>query len=268
MDKNIIEKELDSKLDLLVLIERRLENLNYNKEGYVEIRKGKYGDKFYHVTKSSDGMFHRKYIKHESLANYLQYFQFTYLKKVQNQTLKNIKALNKFINSYNFNHHDQIYNSINPRKKEYVTPITKTLNQRISEWKKEKYPSRNSFKSSSQHLTENDEFVKSKSELIIADLLFSYKIDYKYEFPLQLATGRIIYPDFTIINPITGEIIYWEHFGLMDDAEYARNFVVKMQEYIFTGIYPGKNLLLTFEDSKTPFSKQVAKILLKEIGLI
>jgi hypothetical protein len=38
-----------------------------------------------------------------------------------------------------------------------------------------------------------------------------------------------IYPDFTIRHPVTGEVYYWEHFGMMDNENYAHNVYSKLQ---------------------------------------
>ena len=38
----------------------------------------------------------------------------------------------------------------------------------------------------------------------------------------------IVYPDFTLLSRKTGKEIYWEHEGMMDDQEYARKAVQKI----------------------------------------
>ena len=40
---------------------------------------------------------------------------------------------------------------------------------------------------------------------------------------------------------------FWEHFGLMDSAEYVKNTVSKLNLYIQNKIIPGKNLIITME---------------------
>ena len=54
------------------------------------------------------------------------------------------------------------------------------------------------------HRTERGDLVRSKSELVIADKLFSRGIDYVYEQPLDLGGGRVRYPDFTITDHARG----------------------------------------------------------------
>ena len=48
--------------------------------------------------------------------------------------------------------------------------------------------------------------------------------------------------------------IYWEHDGKMDDSAYAKSAVRKIDTYQKNGIYPGENLILTFETSDIPLS--------------
>ncbi len=60
------------------------------------------------------------------------------------------------------------------------------------------------------HKTKRGEMVRSKSEVIIANMLFDADINYLYEEPLQLKDGSIRSPDFTISK--NGKTFYWEHF--------------------------------------------------------
>lgn len=86
------------------------------------------------------------------------------------------------------------------------------------------------------------------------------KIPYRYEAALKL--GNIMYyPDFTIRHPKTGEIFYWEHFGMMDKKEYAKNAYSKLEVYHRYGIIPGVNLIMTFETKDHPLGMdEVAEI--------
>ncbi|MGE9882258.1 hypothetical protein [Blautia obeum] len=74
--------------------------------------------------------------------------------------------------------------------------------------------------------------MRSKSEKIMADYFFRNGIEYKYEHPLYLNGFGIVYPDFTFLSRKTGEEIYWEHDGRMDDLVYARNAVKKIEAYV------------------------------------
>lgn len=68
----------------------------------------------------------------------------------------------------------------------------------------------NPFLKAHDFLTMNGEYVRSKTEKIIADLLYHLGIPYVYECPLQLSDGKV-YPDFTILNKRTRRV-YSEAF--------------------------------------------------------
>lgn len=110
--------------------------------------------------------------------------------------------------------------------------------------------SQNDFKEENKIIkSDKGVFMRSKSERIIAARFDFYGVPYIYEQEIKLKSGKKIYPDFTLINPVTKEIIYWEHFGMMNDINYVNKNLNKLREYISNEIVPGKNLIVTFEDS-------------------
>lgn len=85
------------------------------------------------------------------------------------------------------------------------------------------------------HRTSRGEAVRSKSEVIIANLLHAKGIDYHYEHPLELG-GVVKYPDFTIEDDDAGVTYHWEHCGLLHDPTYRRRWEEKQQWYREHGI--------------------------------
>lgn len=74
-------------------------------------------------------------------------------------------------------------------------------------------------------------------------------------------------PDFKILNVRTKKEYYLEHFGMMDDYEYAKNSIKKIECFQKNEIYPGEKLLITLEASDSPLNmiileKMVNKYLL------
>jgi hypothetical protein len=89
------------------------------------------------------------------------------------------------------------------------------------------------------HNTTRGELVRSKSEVIIANLLHAKTIDYAYEQELVLGglpTNK--FPDFTIEDDNTGESYYWEHLGMLGDRGYKRRWDEKAQWYRDNDILP------------------------------
>lgn len=96
------------------------------------------------------------------------------------------------------------------------------------------------------HITSNGTKVRSKSEVLIADLLENQGIAYKYEAPIEF-DGITLHPDFTIIRPSDMKIMYWEHFGMMGDENYVSIMLAKLAKYIKNGITPGAQLITTYD---------------------
>lgn len=88
------------------------------------------------------------------------------------------------------------------------------------------------------HRTERGELVRSKSEVIIADKLFARGIDYAYESPLTFADGIERFPDFTVVDDMTGRRFYWEHLGMLDKPGYAERWARKLVAYRASGVLP------------------------------
>ncbi len=86
--------------------------------------------------------------------------------------------------------------------------------------------------------------VRSKSEVIIANMLFDRGIPFQYEQPLYAPDGTSYLPDFTITW--RGTQYYWEHVGMLDKENYRVGWERKQAWYerFFTG-----RLITTFEGS-------------------
>ena len=120
-------------------------------------------------------------------------------------------------------------------------------------WEQEPY---NKSKDHPEHLivkAPKGDLVRSKSEALIAQSLFSKRIPYRYE-NIHEIYGYPIATDFTIMHPRTREIILWEHFGLSDKHDYQRTIEFKLDKYLKAGYLPGHDLILTFESTPHPLS--------------
>lgn len=100
-----------------------------------------------------------------------------------------------------------------------------------------------------KYMTDAGIYVRSKSERTIADWLTRYKLPFKYEIKMDCA-GHIMYPDF-IIRKANGEIVIWEHFGLMSNPEYYYRAMEKIRYYRELGFVQHKNLICTWEEDLT-----------------
>lgn len=161
-------------------------------------------------------------------------------------------------------------NSLLPKElalKQYYSAIGGVLNRNVSALKnliQQYHPENLRFE------TEQGEFVRSKSEVIIANILYQHSKDilYRYEKPLEVLVDRkvkTIYPDFAILNVHTGKIWYWEHAGRMDDPTYANEFVKKTNAYVANGFLPGKDVVFTYETMANPLEIFTIRRVVEEI---
>lgn len=127
-----------------------------------------------------------------------------------------------------------------PGYQELLYPYFKSQSQMIEDWINSSFEQNPKYQENKIHKTSSGNMVRSKSEVLIDMVLYTHKIPFRYECELQIGSYKI-YPDFTIMHPMTGKIIYWEHFGKMDDPKYSRNVGERIQTYINNGIIPTKS---------------------------
>lgn len=106
------------------------------------------------------------------------------------------------------------------------------------------------------HKTRRGDLVRSKSEVIIADILDEFeragRLRYSYEKPFQATDGSYRLPDFTVETD-EGTFL-WEHCGMLGLPEYARRWSEKLTWYGQHGIRPWsaeeeRGRLIVTEDS-------------------
>ena len=88
---------------------------------------------------------------------------------------------------------------------------------------------------------------RSLGELLIGAKLDHNKISYRYEMPAHPDLPYI--PDFTVMRPRDRKLIYWEHFGLINDKDYMERNRKKLLDYESVGIVPWENLIITYNQS-------------------
>lgn len=144
-----------------------------------------------------------------------------------------------------------------------LSPYFKTNSQELLDWQNSPFEKNTAFPEKLIIKTSSGHYVRSKSEAIIDMALFKAQIPFRYECALQL--GKVIvYPDFTIRHPDTGEVYYWEHFGRMDDDEYSRKVFMKLESYNKHGIVPSIQLIMTFETKDNPLNPETVEKIIEQ----
>jgi len=230
---------LDSKIQQ---IDKKLKSLPEGKLTYSQT--GKYS-KWYQSTPLG-----RTYIP-KSKRTFAEKLVFkTYLMHLRAEYLAEKKLLKHYLDHHTPACTEQSFLP-NPVFKELLKPFFKPLSQELNDWAKTSYPANPFPNKFSTLISPSGHSVRSKSELLIAMALHSNKIPFRYDCALQLDDG-VIYPDFTIRHPKTGEYFYYEHFGMADDPKYSGKIGERIQRYIFNGIIPGINLIISFETKAQP----------------
>jgi len=85
------------------------------------------------------------------------------------------------------------------------------------------------------HKTENDIWVRSKSEVIIANILYRSGLDFQYEEKLYYNETQWKEPDFTIRH--NDKVWYWEHLGLLGNEKYDQHWQEKKEIYQRIGVF-------------------------------
>ena len=60
--------------------------------------------------------------------------------------------------------------------------------------------------------------------------------------------------------------MYWEHFGMIDNPEYFQKYMKKLEVYTQNEIYPGNQLIMTFETKEKPLTlEEIDKVIQKNL---
>ena len=105
--------------------------------------------------------------------------------------------------------------------------------------------------------------VRSKAEASIRDALFNCGLFYRYECGIEIC-GITYYPDFIIWDPFRNRLIIWEHLGMMDDENYRRKSLKKLQNYERSGYHMGINLIITTETLDRHMTYEKAMLTVKD----
>ena len=67
---------------------------------------------------------------------------------------------------------------------------------------------------------------------------------------------KAVYPDFTIFLP-NGDVLYWEHEGLMQKDGYREDNIKRLNLYFMNGILIPEKLIVTMDSDRLPFDNNV-----------
>lgn len=184
-----------------------------------------------------------------------------------------IKLLQHYLQKSREEQMYNLYPQLHPARKNLTTPFYIPDEEYVSSWLAAEYPRKAFSDDTAEHYTDTGLRVRSKSEVIIANKLSKLDIPFRYEASLEIKISRkgrtqviTYHPDFTCLNKRTRQEFVWEHFGMMDNPEYACKAVERERAYTAAGFIHGINFITTTETTSLPLNnlyvEQIAKKLL------
>lgn len=258
-----LKRKLEERRQNLLQIKKEKENsLLRAPAGTLHVCSSGGRTQYYHRTNRSDCS--EVYIRDKDIQLAKRLAQKDYDKRVLNAIDKELKAIDKYIANVPFVDAEQVYETLHKGRQELIEPIYETDKQFIYNWENVNYQGKSFETDSPEYYTAKGERVRSKSEVIIADVLEREEIPYRYEWPITLNGIGRVHPDFTVLNRRTRKELYWEHFGMMDDSDYVENAVYKISKYEQNGLYVGDKLIFTYETRKMPINQKQIKGIIQQ----
>ncbi|MDD2981210.1 MAG: hypothetical protein PHN80_14755 [Hespellia sp.] len=276
---NEVKEHLQHELEKLSTIERMAEkDLREAPEGSLVISKSGNRTQYYHRTDPKN--FHGKYIRKDNKKLAKQLAQKDYAEKILSLVKKGKKQLINFLSICEFDGIGTMYEELSQSRRNLISPYILPEDEYIAHWEQlqkeniekalksqayQSYQASTSFYNILPEIyTEKGEQVRSKSEKILADKFYMKGIPYVYEMPLYLKGYGYIRPDFTVLNKRTRKEYYWEHLGLMSDENYCEKAIKKIECFEKNKIFPGAQLLLTYETKNNPLNMKIVDKIIQE----
>ena len=235
-------------------------------EGGLRVSPGNGRVRFFQI--HEDKSLPESYLNKEQRALAAALAQKEYNRQFLRKARQELDKIEKIIRQLEKNNPESAYDELSEHRRVLIKPYILTDMLYAKEWQSKAFKPNPFMLEMRIYDTRRGEKVRSKSEAILADMLYELGIPYHYEKPLNLGRGKVRYPDFTLLKTNTKEEIYLEHFGMLNDEEYRIKSLLKLDEYRKHGIYVGRNLLFTYETERSPLDIKGIEKMLKEILLL
>jgi len=255
-----IYKDLSEIIKYLTEIKTHLEKRRTDYKGRLKSCHGVHGDRYYLTSGGKT-----RYLKKAERGIAEAYSQQEFDRKLCVDLNAGLKKLNKALKYLSSLPWERVYKTMPPAKRALVKLPVKSDAELKQDWLNQEYGRMEFHNDELIYRSLRGQLFRSKSEATIADFFDEAGIAFAYERGLKLRDGRTIYPDFTLFMPHTGREIIWEHFGMIDNDEYAEKAVHKMMDYADNGFFPGIDFFCTFETSSCPLDKATVKAMISAI---
>lgn len=243
--------------EMIAKIEMKVPNYP---EGRLRIANGRKQLRYYRVDSSTDRL--GQYIPKSDIAQVKLLAQKGYDKEFLKVAKRELAAMEECLEQITKYNSAEVFQNMSKYRKKLVVPRRITNELYAKRWEQKSYNQSDYMPDNKKYTTRKGDLVRSKSEILIADMLYELKIPYRYEQSIVLRDGTIFNPDFTLLDIYTREEVYWEHFGMMDDDTYMNDALYKINKYRENGIGSSNNLIATFESMNNPFDPQTIRKML------
>ncbi|MCQ2590890.1 MAG: hypothetical protein MJ179_10745 [Treponema sp.] len=267
LSPELISPEIEHRiLELEESIVKLQKSLKKAPEGSLWVhKKGTYTQYGIYLNENNESKLKYLSVKEKKLIQELQ--QKSYNEKILFALKNQVLCLRKTLALLKEESPEAVLNNFSEEKQKLTIPVTLSNEEYAKQWQSKKYEALGFSENSLLYVTQSGLRVRSKSEIIIADLLQQKKVPFFYESPLELKTfygKKIFHPDFCCLNLRTRQEFYWEHFGMMDDPEYSANAVGKLKVFNENHFVQGKNLIITMETQSNPLTAKEVRGVIEE----
>ena len=230
-------------------------------EGWLRISKSGNRDRFYRVTEKHE--MKGQYIPKGNMQAVKALAQKDYAERVLKAATAERDYWGKVLAKLTVFGTDTAYENLSDKRRALVKPYILPDDKYAQLWQAADYDASPYNAENKKLLTRRGDLVRSKSEVMIANVLDDLGIPYRYEQGIRMKDGHIYYPDFTLLDICKRDEVYLEHFGMIDDPQYLMRACKKVHDYERNGIFFGVNLLATFETSTMPLNAELTREMLR-----
>lgn len=257
-----IRELLDERQEYLKqVIKEKKQNLRKVPEGHLRICAGGKKVQYYHRKEEDD--FDGVYIKAGEIELAKQLAQKDYDIQIIKACERELNAIHKYETVIPGKVAEDIYKTLHPARQAIISPIRETDEEYIRNWQEKEYKGKEFYEDTPEFYTLKGERVRSKSEIIIADMLYQAGIPYRYEYPIYIRGFGNVYPDFMVLDVKNRKEVLWEHFGMMNDVEYVEKALKKLEMYRKQDIFLGDGVIITCETKEMPLNSKMVESMIK-----
>ena len=208
-----------------------------------------------------------KYVRKADLPRAAAIAQRDYDLALREAALKEQASIKELLSIRESDLPEDVFGKLILPRQELAVPHFISDEEYAAQWLAEPYTPKGFKEGDAEYHSTDGTRVRSKSEAILGDIFDSYPVPKKFECPVKLHNGKIIHPDYTLLNVRERKEYIWEHFGRADDPSYMEYNTGRLNDLIKSGFYPGINLILTFETKAKPLDVNIVRALIEQFLL-